>query len=276
MRIYILPLLCLATVLFHACGSESSKFPGYSEAGNEVYWKLIEPGEADRKPGENDYIEVRMRNSLNGTVFFDSELQSVRGTVLMPFAGNKHFAMLHEGDSASILLPGGDLRLPGMPDTGMMQMNIRLVRILNEEEYNKRMAQTDTDADEQILIARYLNREKITARTDSLGMVFVPVTEGSGRSATGAKTVTVRYTGSFLNGRVFDNNASGEQGVAFAWGSEGQLIPGLTLALRRMKTGGKAKIVLPSALAFGNGGSSTGLIPPHTPVVYELEFLSAE
>lgn len=275
MRISFLPLLAVIFLL-QACSNESSKFPGYSEAENEVYWKLIEPGEADKQPGENDYIEVRMRNSFNGKVFFDSELQSARGTVLMPFAGNKHLAMLHEGDSATILLPGGDLRLPGMPDTGMIQMNIRLVRILNEAEYNKRITQTDTDADEQILIARYLSLNKITARPDSTGMVFIPLNAGSGRSATGAKTVTLRYTGSFLNGRVFDSNASGEKGVAFSWGSEGQLIPGLTRALRGMKTGGKAKIVLPSALAFGNGGSSTGLIPPHTPVVYELEFLSAE
>jgi FKBP-type peptidyl-prolyl cis-trans isomerase FkpA len=276
MRLYILPLIIFTVLLLDACSSESSKYPGYNEAENEVYWKLIEPGEADKQPGENDYIEVRMRNSFNGTVFFDSELQSTRGTVLMPFAGNKHLAMLHEGDSATILLPGGDLRLPGMPDTGMMQMNIRLVRILTEAEYNKRIAQTDTDADEQILITRYLSRQKIVAKPDSAGMVFISLGEGSGRTATGAKTVTLRYTGSFLNGRVFDSNASGDKGVAFSWGSEGQLIPGLTRALRGMKTGGKAKIVLPSALAFGNGGSSTGLIPPHTPVVYELEFLSAE
>jgi FKBP-type peptidyl-prolyl cis-trans isomerase len=275
MRIALLPLFA-AIITLYACSSESGKFPGYSEAGEEVYWKLIEPGEADKQPGENDYIEVRMRNSFNGTVFFDSELQSARGTVLMPFAGNKHLSMLHEGDSATILLPGGDLRLPGMPDTGMIQMNIRLVSILNEAEYNKRITQTDTDADEQILIARYLSRYKITTKPDSTGMVFIPLNAGSGRSAAGAKTVTLRYTGSFLNGRVFDKNASGEKGVAFSWGSEGQLIPGLTRALRGMKTGGKAKIVLPSALAFGNGGSSTGLIPPHTPVVYELEFLSAE
>lgn len=271
-RIYFAALV----LLLAGCGGETSKYPGYSEAGDGVYWKLNEPGDDEQKPGENDYIEVRMQNVFNGNVFFDTQLQSVRGTVIMPFAGNKHLAMLNKGDSATILLPGGDLRLPGMPDTGMIQMHIRLVDILSEAEYEKRMAQTDTDADEQVLIARYLRLEKITAKADSSGLIFIPQTEGTGTNLVGRKTVKVRYTGHFLNGRVFDSNASGPNGVSFAWGSEGQMIPGLTAALRKMKTGGKAKIVLPSALAFGAGGSSTGLIPPHTPVVYELELLSAE
>lgn len=257
-----------------ACG-ETARYPGYSEAENGVYWKLHEPGEEDIKPKEDDYLEVRMSNSYGGQVFYDSELQSVRGTVLMAFAGNKHLAMLSKGDSATILLPGGDLRLPGMPDTGMIEMHIRLVDILNPEAYEKRMQHVDTEADEVVLIGRYLNREKLKVTADSAGLYFIPTTTGTGAGPVGKKQVTVRYTGKYLNGRVFDTNAATPSGVTFSWGVEGQLLPGLTLALKRMKTGSKAKIVLPSRLAFGQG-SSTGLVPPHTPVVYELELLSVE
>ena len=40
-----------------------------------------------------------------------------------------------------------------------------------------------------------------------------------------------------------------------------------------MKEGDKTKIIIPSQLAFGEYGSSTGLIPPFTTVIYNLEII---
>ena len=44
-------------------------------------------------------------------------------------------------------------------------------------------------------------------------------------------------------------------------------------ALYKLKKGEKAKIILPSQLAFGDQGSSNGVIPPYTPLVYQIEII---
>jgi FKBP-type peptidyl-prolyl cis-trans isomerase len=54
-----------------------------------------------------------------------------------------------------------------------------------------------------------------------------------------------------------------------------QVIGGLEEAIGRMREGEKALIILPSELAWGEKGSSTGIIPPFTSVIYELELLKA-
>jgi FKBP-type peptidyl-prolyl cis-trans isomerase len=41
-----------------------------------------------------------------------------------------------------------------------------------------------------------------------------------------------------------------------------------------MNEGAKAKFIIPSHLAYGEDGSSTGIIPPYTTVIYEIELLN--
>jgi len=80
------------------------------------------------------------------------------------------------------------------------------------------------------------------------------------------------YKGYFLDGTLIDytpNNWAFE----FVLGQEGQLIDGLQLALYKLKKGEKAKIILPSPLAFGEKGSSNGAVPPYTPLVYQIEIV---
>ena len=84
------------------------------------------------------------------------------------------------------------------------------------------------------------------------------------------KKIKLFYKGYFLDGTLVDytpNNWAFE----FTYGQEGQLIEGLQLALRKLKKGEKAKIILPSQLAFGSEGSSNGTVPPYTPLVYQIE-----
>nr|MBA3902022.1 FKBP-type peptidyl-prolyl cis-trans isomerase [Bacteroidota bacterium] len=81
----------------------------------------------------------------------------------------------------------------------------------------------------------------------------------------------VKYTGYLLDGTMFD-----QEDIPFTFNldAEGQVIPGLEIAIKRMKKGGKAKIIIPSHLAFGELGSSNGLIPPKAPLIYEIELIA--
>ncbi|MHB8261875.1 MAG: FKBP-type peptidyl-prolyl cis-trans isomerase [Bacteroidia bacterium] len=86
------------------------------------------------------------------------------------------------------------------------------------------------------------------------------------------KKIKLFYKGYFLDGALVDytpNNWAFE----FVFGQEGQLLEGLRLALYKLKKGEKAKIILPSRLAFGKSGSSNGVVPPYTPLVYQIEIV---
>lgn len=272
----IIPLsfLFLLAIAISSCGD--TKHPGYSEAEPGVFYKLHIPGESGKKAGPDDFYEVRMQNKFGGKVFFDSEYMNGRGTMLMQSSASKYFSVLSEGDSATFLLPGGDLQLPGMPDTGMVEMNVKILRILSADEAQKMEQRADPDADEQLIIHRYLSHNKLNVQPDSNGLYFVNSTPGSGNTPAAGKNVTIRYTGSLLDGHVFDDSGRNGGPLSFTFGEEGQVIPGIQRALARMKPGSKAKIILPSPLAFGAEGSSTGIVPPHTPVAYEIELISVE
>jgi len=87
--------------------------------------------------------------------------------------------------------------------------------------------------------------------------------------------VSLLYKGFFLDGRPADLSG-GNKPFEFTIGQEGQVIEGLKLALYRLKKGEKAKIILPSRLAFGSKGSSNGSIAPYTPLLYEVEIIDVK
>lgn len=271
----VIGIILAMTMLLASC-KDSSKFPGYSEASPGIYYKLHIPGETGKKAKEDDFYEVRMQNKFGGKVFFDSEFQNAAGTMIMQSSASRYFSVLGEGDSATFLLPGGDLMLPGMPDTGMVEMNVKIIRILTADEVQKIEKSADPDLDEQVLIHRYMAKNKLSITPDSTGLYYHEIKEGTGAKPVTGSTVSVNYLGILPNGLRIDGNVDAGPPFVFIYGTEGQMIPGIMKALSHMKAGGKAKIILPSPLAFGVNGSSTGIVPPHTPVIYEIELVSVE
>ncbi|GAB4146735.1 MAG: hypothetical protein Fur0041_20970 [Bacteroidia bacterium] len=265
--------LAIAVFVF-SC--ENSPYPGYTEVEKGIWYKLHYPGETEKKAGQEDVYEVKMTNSFGGTVFYDSELETPEGTLFMQSSASRYFSVLGEGDSATFLLPGGDLKLPGTPDTGMIQMNVKIVKIYTQDEFAKLNRITDQQAGEMARIQRYCRKNKLNLTTDQDGLYYTDVLQGKGAKPDTGGVISIHYKGYFMNGRVFDDTYERKEPLKFNWKEEGQVIPGFKLALRKMKEGGKAKIILPSHLAFGQGGSSTGIVPPNTPVIYELELLKIE
>jgi FKBP-type peptidyl-prolyl cis-trans isomerase FkpA len=275
MRTYLLALSVLALAFFWtSCGdSKSSKYPGFTEAKDGVYYKLHEPGESGKKPNANDFLELRLKTFKGKQLVFDSEWQSVEGTVIVPFSNNPYYSMLAEGDSATLYVPPQTREIYQETDTLPLEMQVKVVRVISAQEYDNLAKPEDPDVLEQLLIAKYLKKQQLKAESDSTGIYQLAMAAGNGAALEAGKKLKVHFKGSFLNGTVFDDTRARNQPMEFNWGEEGQVIKGIALILSRMKAGGQAKIILPSRLAFGNDGSSTGLIPPHSPVVYEIELL---
>ena len=105
-------------------------------------------------------------------------------------------------------------------------------------------------------------------------MYYLPITQGSGARAEKGNVIKMNYTGSFINGKMFESTYERSQPMEFICGEQGQVIKGLESAISLMNEGAKAKFIIPSHLAYGEEGSSTGIIPPYTTVVYEIELLN--
>ena len=97
--------------------------------------------------------------------------------------------------------------------------------------------------------------------------------EGVGKLIEPGDTITINYEGKFLNGKFFDSTIKRNQPFQFVYGTEWQVIKGLEEALSLMYEGEKSLFIFPSELAFGSEGSSTGIIPPYTSLIFEVEIL---
>lgn len=85
-------------------------------------------------------------------------------------------------------------------------------------------------------------------------------------------TVTVHYTGFLPDGRKFDSSRDRGKPFKFKIGSE-QVIPGLDLGVAQLSIGERAKLTIPSGLAYGDKGFP-GLIPPNTELVFDIELIT--
>jgi peptidylprolyl isomerase len=98
---------------------------------------------------------------------------------------------------------------------------------------------------------------------------------GDGDEATKGKKVSVHYVGvAFSTGEEFDASWNRGQPFEFKLG-QGQVIPGWDAGVEGMKVGGRRKLTIPSAMAYGARGAG-GAIKPHEPLVFVVDLLSVD
>ena len=97
---------------------------------------------------------------------------------------------------------------------------------------------------------------------------------GDGTEAKAGMTVSAHYVGvAYSTGEEFDASWNRGQPFTFKLGA-GQVIPGWDAGVQGMKVGGRRKLTIPSALAYGARGAG-GVIKPHEPLVFVVDLLSA-
>lgn len=116
------------------------------------------------------------------------------------------------------------------------------------------------------------NAKKPGVVTLPSGLQYTIIKDGTGASPLAADKVTVHYTGTLLDGEVFDSSV--ERGEPATFPVNG-VIKGWTEALQLMKVGSKWKLFIPSDLAYGERGAG-GKIKPFATLVFEVELLSID
>jgi FKBP-type peptidyl-prolyl cis-trans isomerase len=106
-------------------------------------------------------------------------------------------------------------------------------------------------------------REGVT--TTESGLQYEVLAQGEGTMPTASDQVRLHYRGTLVDGTEFDSSYGGDPVVFGA----GQLISGFTEALLLMQPGSHLRIVIPSNIAYGPGGS--GAIGPNSTLIFEIE-----
>lgn len=148
------------------------------------------------------------------------------------------------------------------------------VKLSEKQNAIQQLALARRAAQGQALAAKgteYLEKaaKEAGAEKTASGLVYIKLTEGTGKSPVAADQVKVNYTGKLVDGTVFDASSKHGGPATFPLGG---VIPCWTEGVAKMKVGGKARLVCPPAIAYGDRGAP-GAIPPGATLDFEVELL---
>lgn len=104
------------------------------------------------------------------------------------------------------------------------------------------------------------------------GLEYVDLVVGTGPTPARGDTVAVHYTGWLTNGSKFASSRDRGDPYIFRLGY-GEVVKGWDEGIASMKLGGKRKLTVPPALAYGERVQGGGLIPANSTLVFEVELI---
>ncbi len=116
------------------------------------------------------------------------------------------------------------------------------------------------------------NKKREGVKETASGLQYEVITMGTGPKPAATDIVKVHYTGTLVDGKVFDSSVQRGKPAEFQLN---KVIPCWTEGVGLMKTGGKARLVCPSYIAYGDAGHPPA-IPGGATLIFEVELLDIE
>lgn len=277
-------LLGMSFLYLSACSSGD----GFKTTKDGLEYRIVKDSAGDQRPAIGDLLEMHIITRVGDSVLFDSRKLNNNQPVQFPLAEpafrgdiSEGFTLLTPGDSAvfrvsldSVQKTGAQL-LPWMKPTDKFQYEVMLVSVKSQEAAMQEMetqASQQKETDEQLLQEYFAQNGLKPVKTAS-GLYYQIEREGTGNTAQPGQQVTVNYTGRTLDGNVFDSNVDPKfnhvEPFIFPLG-QGAVIPGWDEGVALLKKGSKAKLFIPSPLAYGPQSPGPE-IPANSILVFDVE-----
>jgi FKBP-type peptidyl-prolyl cis-trans isomerase/CubicO group peptidase (beta-lactamase class C family) len=182
-----------------------------------------------------------------------------------PLQGVKEgLQLMKQGGRAVFVIPSGmaygQTHVGNIPAGSVLVCEMELIEVID-----------DPVEHEQNLILQYLTENDIEDNSLASGLYYIPISEGSeDRQPEMNRGVAVHYKAWFIDGRLYQDAT--ERTEEFILGRN-TMPQGVEEALLLMKVGGKARLIVPSHLAYGEEGSSSKNVPPYMTLIYEVELV---
>ena len=284
---------CSALVL-GACGNVDFK----KTKGGMPY--KVYSGKGSKDVDTGNFVKVHIIQKIKDSVTFSSYKTGVPLYIPVTAAGNPYdftevLPDLKQGDSLytvqvmdTFIARSPQMIPPQFKKGDKIETSIKIVDVFKNQEASMKDEATeknisfdrDTAVQNQLgkdvaLINDYLKTKNINAQKTGKGTYVQILEPGTGETITDGKYVSLKYTGSTFEGKVFDTNADASKGHAepliFQVGSPG-MIKGFDEGLHALRQGSKAKIYIPSVLAYGAQSPSPD-IKPYENLIFDLEVL---
>ncbi len=267
--------------------SQTKSTEGFSKTSRGLYYKIIVDAKNPKgKMGDIIKMNLAYLTQKDSTLFstYDEDMGPVQFTIGPPtFSGDpmEGFALLGEGDSAIFLMPADsayrDQEMPPFAKPGeFVKIHVNVLSMMTKEEFEKKKAEdmkSQMEKDE-VIIGNYLSAKGLKAQKTASGLYYIIEKQGEGAKAEAGKTVTVNYTGKFLDGKPFDSSLNpGRTPFTFKLGA-GQVIKGWDEGIALLNVGGKGTLIIPSPLAYGS--RSSGPIPANAVLLFDVELLGVQ
>lgn len=235
------------------------------------------------------FIKLSLTQKINDSVYFttDNKLPlylQVRSES-NPYDVSEVWTSLHLGDSLVATqmmdtfikrMPGGGLP-PQFKNGDRIFTFVKVLGIFQNDSLksiDEKKVTLEFAANESKAVQSYLEKNKINATQKTPSGVYVEVFDpGAGDFIKAGNYVSLKYTGKTLAGVVFDSNVD----TAFKHTDllnftvqAGQMIKGFDDAMLLLKKGAKAKLYLPSTLAYGAAPPPGAAIKPYENIMFEV------
>ena len=287
-----------AAAMFASCGGDMK---GYKKTADGLYYKFEQRNKSAQQVQEGDVLVGEMTISLD-----DIQLRSNVGAPqrLMP-AVKEYDGVLHEGllmmhlgekatfaieaDSMAKYLDMNQMPAQYVPGKGMkFYYEIDLQDIVTRDEYAEEQVNFEKEMEgfrlsEPQRIADYVAQQGITQQPNVDGLYIIVKKKGNGPSVKVGRQVSLNYTGRLLDGTIFDSSdpqawEQAHEPLNYIVGQT-SLIPGWEQGVMDQNEGTSLRLIIPSALAYGPMGvpqNGDYLIPPYSPLVFDIDILSVK
>jgi len=283
-------ILIFALVAIIALGATGcSKYKGYKkDKKTGMYYKVYNQDKKAPQPVIGDFVELMIAIHTDDSIIYPTSptFDQVKESL---FKGDYFDALkfMHVSDSMSFILNGDSIYKYFMGEQVYpfgekpLYFDIKLNKIVPKEVVEKQKEEKRKEFEKELekaklaedsLIMNYIKINKIKVKPTASGLYFIKETNGTGKKVTKGSTVSIHYKLFTIEDQEIESSYVSGKTYDFVSG-EGNTIPGMDEAVQLMKKGDKAKLIIPSKLAYGSGSQQ---IPPYTTLVFEIEVMDVK